>query len=74
MDFVVKVGFPRPNVSITYTINAMYLVFKYALNSLCVYITTGILVLIRLHKKADLLETKVNCTKDRKVCADKNML
>ena len=31
--------------------------------------TTGTLALIRLHKKADLLETKVKCMKDRKICA-----
>ena len=32
-------------------------------------VTTEILVLIRLHKKADLIETK--CRKDRKVHAEK---
>ena len=32
--------------------------------------TTGTLVLIKLYKKVDLLETKVNCTNDSKVCAD----
>ena len=31
--------------------------------------TTGNLVLNRLHKKADLIETNVNCTRDRKVGA-----
>ena len=39
------------------------------------YVTTGILVLIRLHKKADLQEMKVNNMNDtpcRKVCADEN--
>ena len=29
-------------------------------------------MLIRLHKKADLLEMKVNGTKHRKVCADES--
>ena len=32
------------------------------------------LVLIRLHKNADLLETKANITKDRKVYVAKNKL
>ena len=36
------------------------------------HVTTGTLVLIRLHNKVDLPETKVNCMKDRKVHADKN--
>ena len=35
-------------------------------------VTTATLVLIRLHKKAELLEMTVNCTKDRKVHADQN--
>ena len=35
------------------------------------FITTGTVVLVRLHKKTDLLEMKVNGMKDRKVCADK---
>ena len=47
---------------ITHTINAMHLTLKYVLNS--VYITTGTLVLITLHKKADLLEIKINSTKE----------
>ena len=34
---------------------------------------TGTLVLIRLNKKADLPETKVNCTKHRKVRKDENL-
>ena len=38
----------------------MHLTLEYKLNCMS---TTGILVLIRLLKKADLLETKVNCTK-----------
>ena len=39
--------------------------------TLHVYITTGTLVLIKLHKKADLLEIKINSTKDIKVHMDK---
>ena len=35
-------------------------------------ITTGTVVLITLHKKADLLETNVNDIKDIKVCVNKN--
>ena len=35
------------------------------------HIATGTLALIRLHKKADLLEIKVNSTKDRKVMQTK---
>ena len=35
-------------------------------------VTTGTLVLIRLYKKADLLETKVNSTKGRKVGVEEN--
>ena len=31
-------------------------------------------IIIRLHKKVDLLETKVNVMKDREVCADENKL
>ena len=41
------------------------------------YVTTGILVLIRLHKKEDLQEMKVNDMNDapcRKICADENRL
>ena len=34
--------------------------------------TTGTVVLIRLHKKTDLLDMKVNYRKDRKACVDKN--
>ena len=34
----------------------------------------GTLVLIRLFKKAELLETNVNCTKDKIVHADENRL
>ena len=37
-------------------------------------IATDILILIRLHKKADLLEMKVNNMKDRKVYVDKKTL
>ena len=37
-------------------------------------VITDTLVLIRLHKKADLLEAKVHGIKGRKVCADKNIL
>ena len=37
-------------------------------------VTTDTLVLIRLHKKADLLETKVYGIKDGKVYANKNIL
>ena len=46
----------------------MSITLKYAL--LNVHVTTGILVPIRLHKKADLLETKLDSMKDRNVCAD----
>ena len=35
-------------------------------------LTTGTVVMIRLHKIADLLEAKVNCTKDRKVYVKDN--
>ena len=35
-------------------------------------LATDTLVMIRLHKKANSLETKINSMKDRKVCADKN--
>ena len=38
----------------------------------CVHITTDTLVLIRLHKKADLLDMQVNGTKDRKVRVENN--
>ena len=37
---------------------------------MCVYVTTGTMILIELYKKADLLEIKVNGMKDRKVHAD----
>ena len=37
-------------------------------------IATDILILIRLHKKADLLEMKVNSMKDRKVYVDEKTL
>ena len=63
ISFADKVDFPRPNKCHAPNI-------KHMLNSVCV--TTGTLVLIRLHKKADLPEMKVNCTKDRKVCVDEN--
>ena len=66
----IRAIFPGP---ITHTINAMCLTLKYVLNS-CVHITIGTLVLIRMHKKADLLEIKVNCMKDRKICVDENKL
>ena len=39
-----------------------------------VYITTGTLVLIRLYKKAKLLETILNCRKDGKILVDKNSI
>ena len=35
-----------------------------------VYMTTGTVVLIRLHKKADLIDMKVNCRKDGKAHVD----
>ena len=34
--------------------------------------TTGTVVLIRLHKKADLIDMKVNCRKNGKAHVDKN--
>ena len=37
-------------------------------------VTTGTLVLIRLHKNADLLEMKIRETKDREIHADENKL
>ena len=43
------------------------------MNCMCV-LTADAMVTIRLHKKADLLERKVNSMKDRKVHADKHML
>ena len=36
---------------------------------LTIYVCNCTLVLIRLHKKADLLEMKVDCMNDRKVLA-----
>ena len=45
---------------------------NYALNS--VRVTTGTLVLIRLHMRVDLLEMKIRGMKDREVHADKNKL
>ena len=71
MDLQIRLVFTG---SITHIINAMCLTLKYMLHSYYVHITTGTLALIRLHKKADLLEMKVNCMKDRKVCGDKNKL
>ena len=44
------------------------------LTTVYVHVITGTLVLIKLHKKGDLMETKVNCMKDIKVCADENKL
>ena len=41
---------------------------------MCMYLRTGTLVLIKLHKKVDLLKTKVKYTKDRKVGAEENKL
>ena len=39
------------------------------------HVTTGTVVLIRLHKKVGLRTgDEVNCTKDRKICADENKL
>ena len=61
----IRPNFPGP---IMHTINAMHLTL-----SVCA-LTTGTVVLIRLHKKADLLEMKVNGTKNGKVHADKNKL
>ena len=37
-------------------------------------LTIGTLVLIRPHKKADLLEMRVNGMKNRKACVDENQL
>ena len=44
--------------------------------TLCEHNYSGTLIIIRLyiHKKVDLLETKVNVMKDREVCADENKL
>ena len=39
---------------------------------LCICITNGTLILIRLHKKAVLLNAKVKSTEDRKVHVDEN--
>ena len=58
MDFAVRPIFRGP---VTLTINTMSLNLK-----ICT------VVLIRLHKKADLLEMKVNGMKDRKVHVDKD--
>ena len=69
MDSTDKANFPD---TVTYTIKVMHLTFKYALNS--VHVTTGTVILMRLHKKPDLLEPKVNCTEDRKVLEDEDKL
>ena len=62
---IIKPIVPGP---ITHTTNTMCLTLKFMLNyNMC--ITTDTLVMIILHKKADL---KVNCTRDRKVHVDKN--
>ena len=58
MDIAVRPTFRGP---VTHTINAMILIIK-----ICT------VALIRLHKKADLLEMKVNGMKDRKVHVDKD--
>ena len=58
--------------SITHTINIMCLTIKNLLSS--VHVTSGTLVLIRLRKTADLLERKINSTKDIKVLADEKGL
>ena len=41
---------------------------------MCVCVTTGTMVLIRLHKKVDVLEMKGNYMRDGKVRVDKNEL
>ena len=66
-EFADKDNFVRPNH--TYNKHHAPEINYYTLNS--VRITTGTLVLIRLHKKPDLMETKVDCMKDRKVYVDK---
>ena len=65
-----EANFPRPN----HTYNKHHTSNIKICALLYVHITTGTLVLTRLHNKADLLETKVNCAKDRKVHADENKL
>ena len=39
---------------------------------LYMHVNSETLILIRLHKKADLMSIYVNCTNDRKVYADEN--
>ena len=57
----------------THAKNAMHLTLESYL-TLCTHISPGTLVLIRLHKKEGLLDIKLNCIKDRKVCVDENKL
>ena len=60
--------------AITYTINIKHLTPNHALNSIRICITIATLVLIRLQKAANLLETKVNSSKDRMVLVGKYKL
>ena len=75
MDFVDKADFAKPiHIIIQCTVNTLCLTLKYVLNSVCAQLATGTLVLIRLHKKVDSLEMKVNSIKYRKVLPFKNNL
>ena len=67
MDFAAKASYPGP---ITHTINIMCLPLNYIFNSINYWYAQ---ILTTLHKrKADVQGTKVNATKDRTVCVDKN--